>query len=178
MKIVVITGSPHRHGTSAALAERFIRGAEEAGHSVYRFDAAFHSVHPCLGCDHCRKTAEGCVFQDGMAELNPHLLEADGIVFVSPIYYYDVNAQLKAVIDRFYANNAQLMGGRKTALLVTMADDTLKSAEGAVTSFRNMSDYLQWEPVGTVVAANAGDLTALEETDALDRAYRLGLRFH
>ena len=51
MYIVMITGSPHRHGTSALLADEFIRGATESGHTVFRFDAAFECVHPCIGCD-------------------------------------------------------------------------------------------------------------------------------
>ena len=54
MYIVMITGSPHRHGTSALLADEFIRGATESGHAVFRFDAAFECVHPCIGCDTCR----------------------------------------------------------------------------------------------------------------------------
>ena len=49
MYIVMITGSPHRHGTSALLADEFIRGATESGHAVFRFDAAFECVHPCIG---------------------------------------------------------------------------------------------------------------------------------
>ena len=51
MKVTIITGSAHRHGTTAALADAFERGAREAGHDVFRFDAAFKSVHPCIGCD-------------------------------------------------------------------------------------------------------------------------------
>ena len=46
MKILVITGSAHKKGTTAVLTEQFIKGAEEAGHEVFRFDAAFHDVHP------------------------------------------------------------------------------------------------------------------------------------
>ena len=54
MYIVAMTGSSHRHGTSAPLADEFIRGATESGHTVFRFDAAFERVHPCIGCDTCR----------------------------------------------------------------------------------------------------------------------------
>ena len=54
MKIVMMTGSAHRHGTTATLADRFQQGALDAGHEVYRFDAAFQDVHPCIGCDKCR----------------------------------------------------------------------------------------------------------------------------
>lgn len=48
MKITVITGSPHKNGTSARLAEEFIKGAESAGHEVFRFDGAFKNLHPCI----------------------------------------------------------------------------------------------------------------------------------
>ena len=53
MKVLVITGSPHKNGTTAALAEQFIAGAKAAGHEVTRFDAAFKQVHPCIACEKC-----------------------------------------------------------------------------------------------------------------------------
>ena len=56
MKILVVTGSPHKAGTSTLLAEQFIKGAAEAGHEVCRFDAAFKNVHPCIACERCHNT--------------------------------------------------------------------------------------------------------------------------
>lgn len=53
MKIVMITGSAHKTGTTAVMAEEFMKGATEAGHEVYRFDSAFKNVHPCIACEHC-----------------------------------------------------------------------------------------------------------------------------
>ena len=53
MKIAVLEGSPHKNGSSNLLAKQFIRGAEEAGHSVTVLDAAHMNMHPCIGCDHC-----------------------------------------------------------------------------------------------------------------------------
>ncbi len=53
MKIVILTGSPHRDGTTSVLAEQFAAGAQAKGHDVFRFDAAFKNTHPCLGCDVC-----------------------------------------------------------------------------------------------------------------------------
>ena len=64
MKVLVITGSAHKNGTSAYLAERFIQGAEEAGHEVYRFDAAFKDIHPCIACEKCHTDASVCTFKD------------------------------------------------------------------------------------------------------------------
>ena len=73
MKILVLTGSPHRHGSTDLLANEFIRGAEEAGHEVTRFDAAFSTIRPCLGCDGCRESGV-CVQKDDMAAVLDALL--------------------------------------------------------------------------------------------------------
>ena len=54
MKIIVLEGSPNQHGSSNMLADNFIRGAEEAGHTVKVIDAAHADIHPCIGCIHCR----------------------------------------------------------------------------------------------------------------------------
>lgn len=173
-KVLVITGSAHKNGTTAYLAERLIEGAAEKGHQIYRFDAAFREVHPCLGCDHCRSQDGGCVFKDDMEELNPHLLEADVIALVSPIYYYGMSAQIKAVIDRFYANDERLHGGKKACLIVAMEDDAEESAAGALASFRGMTNYLDWEAAGSVVGVSCGTPEALKKTEYPQRAYELG----
>lgn len=177
MKITVITGSAHKCGTSALLADKFIEGAEKAGHEVYRFDAAFKQVHGCIGCDTCIDKGEGCVFKDDMQELNPHILDADAIVFVSPIYYYNINAQVKAVIDRFYANNSALQGGKKAALLLTMADETAESADGARVFFDRFTAYMQWENRGTIEAVGCWKREDIERSIYPDKAFELGLNF-
>ena len=174
MKIVMITGSAHKSGTTAALAEQFVKGASEAGHEVFRFDAAFQKIHPCIACEKCHNGQGACAFKDDMELLNPHLLTADAVVFVSPIYFYDVNAQLKAVIDRFYAHDAELHDHKKTALLVALADDQRASADGAVVSFERMAEYLEWQTAGAVVAVGCGDADALAQTDFPQQAFMLG----
>lgn len=173
MNVVVITGSAHKNGTTATLAESFIGGAKEAGHNVFRFDAAYNVVHPCIGCEKC-KTADGeCVFTDDMKKLSPALLSADAVVFVSPIYYYDINAQIKAVIDRFYAIDDKLHGNKTTALMVALAD-VEETARGAVVSFENMANYLDWKIVKTLIAAECADAESLSQTNYLKQAFELG----
>lgn len=174
MKILVITGSPHKAGTSALLAEQFIKGADEAGHEVCRFDAAFKNVHPCIACERCHNTDKGCTFKDDMEELNPQLLEADAVIFVSPIYYYGMTAQIKAVIDRFYANDEALHGSKKSALLLTFADDATESAEGSAATFRGMTNYLEWEVAGIIAARGCSAVEDIKKTDFPEQAYELG----
>ncbi len=174
MKITVITSSAHRHGTSAMMAEEFIRGAEEAGHEVYRFDAAFKNIHPCIGCAKCQTTDQGCVFKGDMQELNPHLLEADAIILVSPIYFFDFNGQMKAVIDRFFGNNMTLYNATKKFGLITTMTDPAFAAEGANTTFKLIADLYKWEIAGIVNAENSGDVEALKKTEFLAGAYEFG----
>ena len=174
MKITIITGSPHRNGTTALLTEKFIEGAKESGHDIYRFNAAFKDVHPCIACEKCHNEDKGCVIKDDMEELNPHLIEADAVVLVSPIYYYDINAQLKTVIDRFYSNDEKLHGDKKAVLMLTMADTSMESADGAVATFKGITNFLGWNVAGMIIGKNCWTLDMLMETDYPQQAYDLG----
>lgn len=173
MNIVVITGSAHQKGTTAALADEFIRGASENGHNIYRFNAAVKDVHPCIACEQCHETDKGCVFKDDMGVLNSYLLKADTVVFVTPIYYYNMNAQIRSVIDRFYANDSNLHHNKKAVLITAMADTDKKSADGANISFSHMLEYLDWENAGIVNAAGCWERESLKNTDYPEQVYKL-----
>ena len=69
MKIVVLSGSPHKHGTTSKLVDSFIAGAEAAGHEVVRFDTAFMKIHPCIACEKCHTEYGKCVFADDMVQI-------------------------------------------------------------------------------------------------------------
>lgn len=174
MKVVIITGSHHRKGTSALLADRFAEGASQAGHEVFRFDAAFETVGGCRGCGYCGMGSKPCVQDDAMSKLNPHLVEADVVAFVTPLYYFNMSAQLKAVIDRFYANNNRLHGGKRAVLLATAwnADDwTMSSLE---TSYDTIVRYLGWEDAGKVLAIGSGERSIIEASAFPGQAFDLG----
>lgn len=175
MKITVITSSPRKHGTSALLADEFIRGSEEAGHTVFRFNAAFEKISPCMGCDHCMRNQGVCVQKDAMEKLNPHLLEADTVVFVTPLYYYGISAQLKTVIDRFYAINDKLLGsGKKAMLMATSYDDYDWTMKAITLHFQTILRYLKWSDAGTLFATGCGSRDDIERTKFPEMAYQLG----
>ena len=176
MKILVLTGSPHKNGTTNNLTEAFIKGATENGHEVTRIDTAFKDIHPCIACERCHETEKGCVFKDDMEEVNEHLLSADAVVFVSPVYYYDITAFLKSCIDRFYANDAKLHNGKKSALIMAMADDGMESAVGAIASYHGMTNFLGWQSQGIVSALDAAVPEDLDER-YVKEAYELGKKF-
>ena len=179
MKIVVLTGSPHRDGTSNVLAEEFTRGAQEAGHIVRRFDCAFLKVHACTACNQCRSgEAQPCVFQDDMWSLYDQLIAADAVVYVTPVYYHAMTAQLKTVIDRFYGVNPQLCGVKKKAALLAVAASPHEWVmDGLKAWYQADMRYLGWEDRGAVLATACASRQDIEQTDYPQQAYELGKNF-
>ena len=174
MKITVLTGSPRAKGNSAYLAEQFIKGAQEKGHEIYRFDCAFKHVEPCRACNRCGMNGT-CIFNDDFLELRPKLIESDMVVFATPMYYFGISAQMKRVIDRFYAINGQIKGAsKKAAFLMTYANTAAKEAEPMLVHYRTLLDYLGWISVGEVVAAGVWTAGSVRNTDYPQQAYRLG----
>lgn len=174
MKIVVLTGSPRRNENSAYLAEQFIKGAKENGHEVFRFDCAFKQVEPCRACNRCGMNGP-CILNDDFNELRPRLIEADMVVLATPMYYFGISAQMKRVIDRFYAINGQIKGvAKKAAFLMTYADTSTKEAEPMLVHYHTLMDYLGWTSVWEVVAPGVWTAGSVRNTDYPQQAYQLG----
>lgn len=174
MKIVVLNSSPHKKGTSVLLTEEFIRGAAEAGHDIYRFDAAFEDVGACTGCDACLSSGT-CVKKDSMKKLNPYLLNADLIVFVTPLYYFGMSAQLKLVIDRFYSNNSRIMrSNNKSMLFATSWDAYDWTMEALEHHYDTLVKYLNFEDAGRIIATGCGVRSDIENSEYPEIAYNMG----
>ena len=172
-KIVVITGSPRKNGNSAHLASRFIDGATEAGHSVTRFDAAQSKVHPCIACNSCGMDGP-CIFKDDFETVREHIIPADMVVFATPMYYFGISAQLKAVIDRFYAINGQIHVPKKAALLMTYANTAAEQAAPIAAHYDVLLDYLGWQDAGRVIASGVWTEGSVKGTPYPEAAWRLG----
>ena len=173
MKVLVLTGSPRKNGNSNTLADEFAKGAKEAGHEVVRFDAAFKKVHPCIACDHCGMDGP-CVFDDDFEFVRKHIVDADCVVFASPMYYFGLSAQLKLVIDRFYAINGQIHRPKKAVLLMTYANSAASEAVPIKSHYEVLLRYLGWTDAGRVIAPGVWPIGAIKGTRYPKDAYELG----
>jgi multimeric flavodoxin WrbA len=99
VRVLAIHGSPRRGGNTDILLNRAMEGAVEAGAQVEHLYAAKLRIAPCAGCGGCEKAGR-CVLDDGMQAVYPLLEQAHRLVLASPVYFYGVTAQLKALIDR------------------------------------------------------------------------------
>ena len=175
MKIVMLTGSPHRQGTSALLADEFIAGASSKGHTIVRFDTAFEKVGPCRACYYCNDHNGECIQQDAMQKILPEILSADMLVLVTPLYYYNMTAQLKTVIDRMMPQREALRQHRmKTAMLVTCGSNTEWNMDAIMAQYKILQHYLPWEDQGVVLAKNVFARKDIEGTEYPAAAKTLG----
>lgn len=102
-KVLILSGSPRKGGNSDILCDEFLRGAQDAGHKAEKIRVAEKKVAPCSGCYYCSTHGGACVHKDDMADILQKMIDADVIVLASPVYFYSISAQLKAVIDRTVA---------------------------------------------------------------------------
>lgn len=167
-------GSPNKNGSSNLLAENFIRGAEEAGHSVKVIDAAHANIHPCTGCIHCGYEGP-CVQIDDMEMIRRQILDADMMVFVTPLYYYGISAQLKTLIDRFCAFNSSIQGKHMKSALLTVAWNSADWTFDALEAhYHILVRYLNLKDMGAILGYGCGGLSMTRSSGYPQKAYDLG----
>lgn len=178
-KIVVITGSPRKNGNSFAMTDAFIKAAESKGHTVIRFDAAMKKVGGCHACETCYKSGKACSFDDDFNEIAPDILEADGVVFTMPVYWYSIPAQVKGVIDKLFSFcvAGKDVAGKECALITCCEEDDVSVMDGVRIPVERSAALLKWKMVGEVLipgVLNAGDI---EKTDGCKQAAVLADKF-
>ena len=170
--ILIVTGSPRVGGNSDVLAEAFAKGALEAGHSVRTFAAGRADIKPCKVCNACKTTGK-CVFDDDFQKVEPMLAEADVIVLSSPIYWYDISAQLKLVIDKFYSTKAQQHIQESVLILCGAVEK--ERFDGAVQVYKRICEgSVGWKDRGVILAGKCGAIGDAINHPAYNEAYELG----
>lgn len=174
MKILLIESSPHKNGSSNMLAGEFIRGAQEKGHETVVFDAARADIRPCIGCGACGMAGK-CALKDDMEALKGAIRGADMLVFVTPLYYYNVSAQLKKVIDRFFSFSAELTSMKKKSAFICASWDANDWTMDCVSAYyKTLCRYLDFRDAGSVLATGCGNTGLTRNSSFMEKAYELG----
>ena len=123
-----------------------------------------------MACEYCHGKGEGtCIQKDDMEKVMPAYKDCDMVVFASPIYYFDVTAQLSAAIQRVYAIGKPPKAA-KAALLLSSASPN--PFEGAIATYKTMVGFMGLQDAGIITAAGEenGSEAKLEEIRAFARA--------
>ncbi|RJQ55178.1 MAG: flavodoxin family protein [Nitrospiraceae bacterium] len=99
MKITAFCGSPRKNGNTELLLKEVVRGVEDAGFQADVFYLNLMNIKPCQDCGGCNETGE-CIIQDDMELIYAAIRASDRIVLASPVFFFSLSAQTKAMIDR------------------------------------------------------------------------------
>ena len=174
MNILVLSGSPRKGGNTELLAEAFAKGATEGQHHVEIVSVRDYKVNPCLGCNACFNTDGVCAQKDDMAAIYEKMSQADMLVIASPVYFYGISAQLKAVIDRLHNPIRDSFPIQKMALLLVGAASLPELFDAILTEYKLCLNFFKLEDAGHVLVRKVNNKGDIKNTDALNEAYSLG----
>ena len=188
IRVLGLAGSPRRHGNTERLLDRFLAGAHEAGADVEKVLVARLDIAACISCGGCWK--EGlCVVQDEFQHVNEQLVASDVIALAAPLFFWNVPAQVKALIDRGQSQWARKFVVRKPlpstpagherrrGVFICVGADRRRHSEGAVRTVRSFfqvyeADY--WGELYYNEIEGRGEIK--EHPTAMQEAFDLGQR--
>ena len=101
MKLLAIVGSPRLNGNTNYLVDEALGAAAKLGVQTEKLILSQYKVNPCLGHENCA-SFDSCRQKDDTGWMLDRVCEADGVILATPVYYYNVTAQMKNFIDRNY----------------------------------------------------------------------------
>lgn len=172
-KVLIISSSPRRGGNSDTLCDQFMQGASDAGHTVRKIFLRDKQVNYCLGCGICT-TGKPCPQKDDAAEIVAAMVDADVIVFGTPVYFYAMSAQLKTLIDRSCARYTEI-SNKEFYLIMTAAEQDIESMQPTVAMLKGFLDCLE-NPVQRDIIYGLGvwKTGEVNSTPAMREAYDAG----
>jgi multimeric flavodoxin WrbA len=187
MKVLGIYGSPRKGGNTDQLLDKVLEGAQSAGAEVKKVYTRDLNLCGCIECGGCDKTGE-CVVQDDMQKVYPLLDWAEVIFLASPIFFYGVTAQAKALIDRAQAHwsrrllektpEERQLQNRGRGYLITVGATRGKNLfEGAILTAKYFFDALDMSYEGGIFFRSLEKRNAVQENpETLQEAFTLGLK--
>lgn len=174
-KICVISTSYRKKGNSDLLADEFIKGALEKGHEVEKIYLANQTINFCRGCLSCQKNGT-CIIKDDMITINEKMKTSDVIVFVTPIYFYEMSGQMKTLLDRsnpLYASDYQF---RDIYLIATAADEDITCMDRAIEGLNGWIECFEHASLNGVIKGVGVDgfQEVKAKTKLLSLAYDMG----
>ncbi|MHB9028290.1 MAG: flavodoxin family protein [Candidatus Latescibacterota bacterium] len=189
MHVIAFSASPRKAGNSESLLDRVIEGLRCGDASVEKIRTHDLDIFPCAGCGGCERDGE-CVIDDGFRGVREKLVSCDGVIFASPLYFMNVPARGKALIDRcqsFWVIRRRLgidlFGGRdRFGLLVACSGagrgpggaDVFRGIEDTMTFFFDALGLKMLESLLVRKVDAPGAI--LKMPDILDRAKERGLQ--
>jgi multimeric flavodoxin WrbA len=175
MKLLAFLGSPRKNGNSARLLDEFLKGVSRNNCiTINKIYLQERKISGCSACGYCL-TNSTCIIRDGMQIIYPIIKESDTIVFSTPIFWWSIPSQLKALIDRFYALKRNEIKNKKIYLLMTYGGALPNSGYNLVEMmFKEIFEYVGCELVKVYGVCTDDYMPVKQNTKALKEIFNLG----
>ena len=174
MKVLGLIGSPRRHSNTDLLVSAILDGASQnnqATEKIYLYDI---EIAPCLDCRSCKQGNFKCAIRDGFQMLYPKLMEANVIVFGTPLYWYGPSAKMKLLLDRLRPFIASKGLSGKKAVLVVPSEEGPDACNFIVGMFNSSFKYLEIDMISTILAKASEKAEIKAQPQVLNKAFALG----
>ena len=184
MRVLGIMGSPRIKGNTDLLLDEALKGAQSQGAEVEKIVVDKLKISPCREYYGCLRDGN-CVIRDDMDSIYPKLLEADGVIVASPMFFYGLTSQVKALIDRCQALWARKYilkqsppdAGRKGAFIAVGATKGRKLFDGSILTVKYFFQSIGVEYVAELLIPGVDKKGEIREhPTALADAFELGRR--
>ncbi len=165
-KVVVISSSPRKGGNSDTMCDEFVRGARDAGNEAVKYFLEDIEFSSCKACYKCKTPEMKCFQEDQISEILEKMMEADVIVYATPVYYYGMCGTLKMFFDRCYPIFRHLEN--KDYYIILAAGSGCGDTLAGIRSFIGFSK----NPIEKEVFEVMGDVKS--QKDKLKNAYDAG----
>ena len=184
MKVLGLMGSPRIKGNTDLLLDEALEGAKKQGADVEKIVVDRLRIAPCKEYYGCMRDGN-CVIRDDMDDVYPKLVAADVVIVASPMFFYGISAQMKALIDR-----CQALWARKYVLKWKISDSPKRGAliavgatkgerlfEGSILVVKYFFKALDADYTGELLVRGVDQRGEIKEhPDALREAFELGER--
>lgn len=188
IRVVGLVGSPRRGGNTEKLLTEFLAGAEDAGGEVSKILVDQLGIAGWTSEVECPKGSPSKA-TDSFQRVSQELVGADVIVVASPVYFRNVPAQLKALIDRSqcqwirkYVDKEPLPASsagheRRRGVFISAGGSSREHFEGTIQTIRSFFDVYETDYWGELLFGGVDAKEEIEEEPlALQEAYDLGFR--
>lgn len=178
MKVLSVLSSPKKHGNTAILLNEYLNGVKRSDAHAQIETVYLHSknIQYCTGCDSCRKSSRSqCVLKDDMQSIYQSVRAADALILATPVYAYNMTAQLKTFFDRLHAVASKDLKDKKIVLLTTYGD-SVEAASGTQNIVQSITMYSQYVKMNFIQNLNIStyDIPISKNDQAKKSAYILG----
>ena len=175
MKVLALIGSPRKGSNTDILVDNILKGCKEKGFTSEKLYLYDFSISACTDCRLCKTKDYKCAIKDDMQEIYPGMVEADVIIFGTPVYWYGPTGKMKLLIDRMRPFIASKKMQGKRGVLVAPSEEGPKACKALLEMFRMSFEYLGMEFVDSILSTAYERAEVSGNKEDLEKAYELGV---